>query len=242
MQQSVIDWLLEENNPSVRYRTLTELLDRKPDDAQAQEAKAQIPPDYRYHQSCLYAYNLRTFIMLGYRDDPRVQQRADVLPGDVRRDGGYLCDRPSFRAETKSCIRGSIKALTAFAALPELWDTARCKQLIEYFLKRRVFYRMDRPEQVIRGELACTRFPFGISGSLLAPLYALSIMGYGRHPALGAAWAQLETKKDPQGRYLLDWSPPSYFSPGPKGQPNKWTTLYAYLALKYANQPTETRL
>ena len=319
MEQSVIDWLLEENNPSVRYRTLTELLDRKPDDPQAQEARAripssapvrklfarmhpdgywlyrgkgdgvdyamsssthfvlaflaetaldrtderialaverylslrppslpdlkpwQIPPDYRYHQSCLYAYNLRTFIMLGYRDDPRVQQRADVLLGDVRRDGGYLCDRPSFRAETKSCIRGSIKALTAFAALPKLWDTARCKQLVAYFMKRRVFYRMDRPEQVIRGELTSTLFPLVISGSLLEPLYALSIMGYGRHPALGAAWAQLETKRDPQGRYILDWSPPSYFSPGPKGQPNKWTTLYAHLALKHANQPTETR-
>ena len=292
MEQSVIDWLLEENNPSVRYRTLTELLDRKPDDPQAQEAEAripssapvrklfarmhpdgywlyrgkgdgvdyamsssthfvlaflaetamdrtderialaverylalrppslpdlkpsQIPPDYRYHQSCLYAYNLRTFIMLGYRDDPRVQQRADVLLGDVRRDGGYLCDRPSFRDETKSCIRGSIKALTVFAVLPELWDTARCKQLVEYFLRRRVYYRMDRPEQVIRGELTCTLFPLVISGSLLEPLYALSIMGYGRHPALGGRLGATGDEEGSAGPLPPRLVPALLFQPG----------------------------
>jgi hypothetical protein len=32
VEQSVLDWLLEEENPSVRYRTLTELLDRESDD------------------------------------------------------------------------------------------------------------------------------------------------------------------------------------------------------------------
>jgi hypothetical protein len=32
---------------------------------------------------------------------------------------------------------------------------------------------------------------------------------------------------------VLDWCPVSYFDPGPKGKPNKWTTLYVYLALKH---------
>ena len=43
MNENVINWLLEEENPSVRYRTLTELLDRPPDDSEVVRAREQIP-------------------------------------------------------------------------------------------------------------------------------------------------------------------------------------------------------
>jgi hypothetical protein len=306
----VLDWLLEDKNPSVRYRTLRELLGAPEGAPEVREARAripesrwakrifakmhpdgywlhrgkgagvayamsssthfvlaflaelgldrednrvakaverylnlkpaddpdpqpwEIPPDYRNHQSCLYAYNLRTFIRLGYRDDPRIRARIEVLLDDVRPDGGYLCDRDSFTETTKSCIRGSVKALTAFAELPALWETPRCRQLIDYFLRRRIYHRTDRPDEVIRDELITIIFPFVISGSLLEPLYALSRMGRGRHPALEPAWDQLASKRDADGRYPVEWYPPTYFTPGPKGKPNKWATLYAYLALQ----------
>jgi hypothetical protein len=315
--QPVLDWPLEGEDPSVRYRTLTELLDVAVDDPQVQQTRAQIPeskpvqkifakmhpdgywlhrgkgagieyamsnsthfvlaflaelgldrqdervaraverylsldqpdvpdpnlwqipPDTRNHQSCLYAYNLRTFVMLGYRDDPRIQERIAVLLADERFDGGYLCDRPSFKATTKSCIRGSIKALMAFAVLPELWETPRCRQLVDYFLRRRVLYRTTRPEELIRSELVKTRFPFMIGGSLLEPLYALNRMGFGQDERLQPAWANLESKRDENGRYILDWHPSTLFKPGDKRQPNKWTTLYAYLAYKYRDQPVK---
>jgi hypothetical protein len=92
---------------------------------------------------------------------------------------------------------------------------------------------MDRPGEIIRPELTSAIFPFVIAGSLLEPLYALSKMGYGNHDALAPAWAQLMTKRDAVGRFVVDWYPPTLFNPGPKGKPNKWVTLYAYLALKY---------
>lgn len=193
----------------------------------------EIPPDYRSRQSCLYAYNLRTLVMLGYRGEQPVRERAQVLLEDVRHDGGYLCDRTSWTARTKSCIRGSIKALMAYAALPELWETERCRQLVNYFLRRRVYYRSRQPDQIIRGELIRTGFPFVINGSLLEPLYALSVMGYGQHPALEDAWARLATKRDAQGRYVNEWYPTGIpFKPDVKGQPSKWVTVYAALALK----------
>ena len=191
------------------------------------------PPDTINCQSCLYAYNIRSFVMLGYRDDPRVQVRIEVLLNDVRHDGGYLCKRASFNEKTKSCIRGSIKALTAFAVLQELWDSPRCKQLVDYFLHRRLFYRMDRPDEIIRErELTSVIFPPVIGESLLEMLGALSTMGYGKHPALQPAWDRLANKTDDQGRVVLDGYPPTLFTPGPKGEVNKWTTLYAQLALK----------
>src|SRR5207244_6382871 len=39
---SVLDWLLEENEPSVRYHALTQLLDRDQSDAQVEKTRAGI--------------------------------------------------------------------------------------------------------------------------------------------------------------------------------------------------------
>lgn len=311
LSSPVIDWLLEPENPSVRYRTLTELLGAPIDDLDVQQARRaildsqpvkaifakmhpdsywlnrgigagvayassssthfvlaylaelglnrtderiaraverylslaapdrpepapwEIPPDYRNHQSCLYAYNLRTFIKLGYREDPRIQERVEVLLNDWRFDGGYLCDRPSFlEKRTKSCIRGSQKALMAFAELPEYWESERCLALVDYFLRRQVIYKNNQPGKLIRGEVITTIFPFVINASLLEPLYALSKMGYGQHPALADAWQVLDAKRDGQGRYSLDRSRQAIFNAGSNACPNKWVTLYALLGLR----------
>jgi hypothetical protein len=319
IHESVLDWLLEPENPSVRYRTMTELLGLPKDDPEVQKTRAaipkskpvlkifkkmhpdgywlhrglgagvsyamsgsthfvlaylaelgldrederivravdrylslqepdrpepniwEIPPDFRTHQSCLYAYNLRTFILLGYHDDPRVHERIDVLLNDWRFDGGYLCDRPSFMAkQTKSCIRGSQKALMAFAELPEYWQHERCQALIDNFLRRQVIFKNKHPGELIRGEVVATVFPFVITASLLESIYALSKMGYGRHPALAPAWEYLESKRDEKGRYLLDHSRQAIFNAGSNGQPNKWVTLYTYRAFSAANTPKTT--
>jgi hypothetical protein len=103
---------------------------------------------------------------------------------------------------------------------------------VNYFLRRRIFYRMDRPDEIIRErELTSVIFPPVIGGSLLETIWALSTMGYGNHPALQPAWDRLAAKTDDRGRVVLDWYPPTLFTPGPKGEVNKWTTLYAQLAL-----------
>jgi hypothetical protein len=41
--RTVMDWLLDERQPSMRYRTLTELSGRPPDDPEVRDAKQQIP-------------------------------------------------------------------------------------------------------------------------------------------------------------------------------------------------------
>src|SRR3972149_8026722 len=41
--KSVIEWLLEQENPSVRYFTLRDILDKKETDSEVREAKAHIP-------------------------------------------------------------------------------------------------------------------------------------------------------------------------------------------------------
>lgn len=99
--------------------------------------------DWWEHLSCLNGYNIRTFILLGYRDDIRVQKTIDLMMGTARKDGGTLCDlheKPNRRPQ-KSCVRGSAKALLAYSVMPEYRDTEQCKELVEYFLKRQGIYQ-----------------------------------------------------------------------------------------------------
>ena len=164
--KNVVNWLMESENPSVRYRTMTELLDKPTEDSEVQDSKNQIsdsvpvktlldsmlPEGYwlqknprtgeilgkdlkygafgtthfvlsylaelgleknnpkvakaveRYlslqkedgdfygHFSCLIGFNIRTFLVLGYKENQRVSRSIDLLLNTNRSDGGYLCD------------------------------------------------------------------------------------------------------------------------------------------------------
>lgn len=193
------------------------------------------PPDYLTGQSCLYAYNIRTFIMLGYRDDVHMRARINTLLENVRHDNGYLCIRKSFKASTKSCIRGTMKALMAYAELPELWEHESCRRTVDYFLSRNIHFKKDGSGEKIRGGLNAS-FPFAIDASLLEAVYALSKMGYGKNPALKDIWSELMFRQMDNGLFRLDWNPPAYFVPGKRGEGNEWVTLYALLALKYSGK------
>jgi len=308
IEPRVADWLLEENEPSVRYRTLTELLDENPEAPEVRAAKAGIPEsksvrkifskmhpdgywefkglgagvsyvdfvtthfnlaflaelgmdredprvalaaerylglakpngDYGRHMSCLYAYNLRTFTLLGYRDDPRVAKTVELMLGTSRPDGGYLCDTHEGKYKTrpaKSCINGSCKALMAFAELPELWGHPRCKQLVDYYLRRGGIFRSDEPGTPANRTSDLTVFPPHWRSNLLETAYALAVMGHGDRPELAGMWEKLESKRDADSRFVLDWDPPrSYFKTGKRGRANKWVTLYACLALKHRDR------
>jgi len=317
---SVLDWLLEEGEPSVRYRTLTELLDKPAEDAQVAAAREAIPEsahaqrifkkmhpdgywlqkksttreligdgveygsfatthfvlsylselgftiadervakaadryldlqladgDFWLHISCLYAYNIRTFIRLGMRDDARVQRTIDLMLTTEREDGGYLCDMHEGKYKTrsvKSCIRGSVKTLMAFAELPEYWQHPRCLALVDYFLERGGAFKRGKPDEPVSDDAVRTSYPIIYRASITEILYSLAKMGYGDDPRLARAWQALERKRDSEGRYIMDWTTTSaLLKAGPRKTANKWITLYALLAHKYrAEQPALER-
>lgn len=306
----LLEWLLEPEEPALRYRTLRELLDRPSWDAEVDAARRRIanckaarrifdqmhPDGYwlqrdragvqlgagveygqyrtthfclsylaelgldrrdervaraaeRYlslqqpsgdfwrHLSCLNGYNVRTFCMLGYREDARVQRTIALLNDTLRPDGGYLCDVHEGRrraSSPKSCIRGSAKVLLAFAELPDSWASPRCKQLVQYFVERGGVFRSDEPTAPVTKEAAQTLFPFGWGCGLIDVLLALSRMGHGQAPELDRAWSLLESKRLPDGRFVLDATPSqALLSGGKRGAPSKWVTFYALLAHKY---------
>lgn len=320
MHTDIIDWLLEADEPSVRYRTLTELLDRAADEAEVTSARnaiaesadaqrifkkmhpdgywlqrksstkewigdgveygsfatthfvlsylselgftvedarvaqaadryldlQQADGDFWLHISCLYSYNIRTFIRLGLRDDARVQRTIDLMLDTERADGGYLCDMHEGKYKTrtvKSCVRGSAKALMAFAELPEYREHPRCLALAEYFLERGGAFKNGKPDEPVSDDAVRTSYPIIWRTSITEILYGLAKMGYGQDARLARAWETLEKKRNSQGRYCMDWTTSSaLLKAGKPGEANKWITLYALLAQKYrVEQPALER-
>ena len=309
-QSNTIQWLLEDSNPSVRFRTLGELLgydDHTPEIAQAKAAIVGFPPvqallksmhpngywlqknqrtrellgdgveygsfgtthfclaylselgvdrtqpqvgkaadrylalqqpdgDWCRHFSCLLGYNIRTFVRLGFRDDERVKRAMTLLLQTCREDGGYLCEIDEGKYKTravKSCIRGSVKALLAFAEFPVYWEHPRCRQLVDYFMRREGIYQTAHPGVLVNKDMQELSFPITWRANSWEVLYALSKMGYGADPRLQAAWTELENKADQEGRYRLDWTPTQCpWKVGKRGEPNKWLTFYVEAAKK----------
>lgn len=106
-------WLLQSNHPSIRYLTLTELLDRRPEDSQVREAQAAIPVfpavaallaqqkkdgywvkrDYYLPKFCGTFWTLSALADLGLTaDDEHIERGCEFLFSFQRNHGG-ICRR-----------------------------------------------------------------------------------------------------------------------------------------------------
>lgn len=193
--------------------------------------------DFYGHFSCLLGLNVRTFTMLGYKNDPLVKKSIELLLNTERPDGGYLCDMHEGKYKTKptkSCVRGSLKAVLAFSYLPEYWKHDRIRELIDYFLLRDGVFRRTNLEELVNKDMERNSFPITWRANVFEVLLALSKMGYGKDSRLGRAWKLLDSRADKNGRFVLDWTPvQSPWEVGKRNEPNKWITLYAHLAHKF---------
>ncbi len=111
----VVDWLLEEDQPSVRYRTLTGLLGKKESDKEVQAARKAIPEtgwaadilekqdkggwwirEDRLYRPKYLSTNWMLLVLadLGMtRDDPRIKKSADLwIQRFAAADGGFGID------------------------------------------------------------------------------------------------------------------------------------------------------
>jgi hypothetical protein len=302
INDTAIKWLLEDTDPSVKYRTLTELLGKPKTNPAVRSAQAALlsgpevlrifskldksgrwphtPKNFASYtttyylmalaelgldkndkriariadwylnylgknKDCYCAFmpaTLRALAMLGYGDHKKFMALVDAYLPTVRFDGGYLCGwkKNKYKNETrlpKSCLNITAQTLLLYVYLPRQYRQRPAgKKLVEYFLKRRVMFKNNDPKKIIA--LTKNSFPVYMPCiSLYHILFALSVLGHGRRKELSTAWALLESKKDRQGRYVLERTPTKkIFSVGKIGQPNKWVTLYAYLAEKNRNQ------
>jgi hypothetical protein len=196
----------------------------------------QADGDFYGHYSCLLGLNIRTFTMLGYENDSRVKKSIQLLLSTKRSDGGYLCDMHEGKYKTKStksCFRGSVKAILAFSYLPEYCKHDRIRELADYFLLRGGVFKRTNPKELVNKDMERNSFPITWRANLFEVLLALSKMGYGRDSRLARAWELLDSRADKTGRFVLDWTPgQSPWKVGERNQPNKWVTFYSHLAHK----------
>jgi len=299
---AVLGWLLEESNPSIRFRTLTELLGKSRRSSAVRESQEAIPrsplvsrafsrlddqgnscdadPASEYwriglalaelaelgmtvadqrvssaidrffairevttpfpddENTCYYTQHVRSLVMLGAKDDPRVASLLQRLCRPCRHDGGLICNK-RHRGKNKntpakkSCYIECAKALSAFAELPEYWQTDTCRGLVDYFLRRRVCFRTDDFTKPVIPAAIQTRFPFLLpdgNTSLLENVYALARMGFANDERMRDAFACLETFRLEDGRYKLHLANRNSLLGLRSKQPDKFVALYAYLA------------
>jgi hypothetical protein len=197
------------------------------------------------YSGCSSALLLRALVMLGYHDEPSVQELLARYAAAQLADGGFICRRLlAQRPERKSCFRAALAALLLYAECARQGVTLPgAALLVDYFLRRDVFYHAeDLAILVVDGRpgwRAIDNFfpvePMRIG--LPVTLAALSVLGAGREPALHRAWALLSEKRDARGWYMLEGTlakQPCRW--GKVGQENDWITFYALLAGTYAGQ------
>lgn len=204
--------------------------------------------DRRFDASCGDAMMLRALVALGYKDHKMVRGWLEAFSESVLPDGGFLCLhwRPRFAYTPKSCMKDNMHVLLMLAECKKRGlEFEGTGLLLDYFMRRRVFYRSGSPDTLVLGDHAGKRMtdnffpsePFRVGLPHL--LYAFSMLGCGNRPELKQAWELLDGKKDKEGRYVLEGTLAKSYLPKERvGRPSKWVTLYALVAHKYRDAKT----
>jgi hypothetical protein len=193
---------------------------------------------------CLNGNMLRAMYRLGFVD-PRLEESLEALAGMVNRDG--FCCRfnaagppPARMRDGLPCAWGAVKALGAFAGVPEEQRsrsvqaamTAGIALLLSGDLATGGYPTPEESSSLWRR----FGFPLGHSSDLLEALEVLGrldALGMHRDPRLAAAAEVAWNKQDDQGRWTLEYTPENTWAQfGRVGQPNRWVTLRALRALK----------
>lgn len=199
-----------------------------------------------FDANCFDYMIIRLFFMLGYGDDDRIRTRLLQMAESQLPDGGWICLHRlrKMNRVPKSCIKANMHALLLLSEMKlHGISFSGTDALIQYFLRRRLFYKMDSPTRLVMERSPGLRmidafFPQeGMRVGLPMLLYALSVLGAGQAPELQEAWEMLEAKSDEAGRVKHEGTVGKSSLPKERaGRPGKWVTLYALLAYraKYA--------
>jgi hypothetical protein len=193
-----------------------------------------------YDANCDDLMAMRALTMLGYAKDGRYQERLERVQETQLSDGGWLCLHRLSKAKRamKSCIKAAMHGLLLAG---ELRKKGLCLEgeeaLLEYFRKRRLFYRTDDQTRLVLESQPGKRmtdifFPNeAMRVGLPQLLESLAALGVSKLPEFSDAWALLDSKRDAGGKLILEGTlPKSYLPKEHVGKPSKWATLYASMA------------
>jgi hypothetical protein len=191
--------------------------------------------------ACLNGNLLRAMHRLDYTD-PRLDQTLEALAVTAVQDG-FRCrfnassPPPARMADGLPCAWGAIKALAAFAQVPEKKRSATVQSAVEIGLEL-----LSSPDLPAGSYPTATRpsplwqrfgFPLGYSSDILEALEVLGQLNVRRAPSLSQAVEVVLNKQDRSGRWALEHTPDNTWADfGRVGTPNKWVTIRALRALR----------
>lgn len=197
---------------------------------------------------CLNGNLLRALQQWGCQD-PRLAESLEALAGMVARDGfrcrfnaaGVDKGPPAARmCDGLPCTWGAIKALGAFAEMPQQQRSPAVRAAVEAgveFLLDSSAPAASTTNLATGDYLTATEpsplwhkfgFPLGYTSDLLEALQVLVRLGRGCDSRLTAAVEIVRNKEDESGRWALEYKPDNTWGRfGQVGQPNKWVTVRA---------------
>ena len=194
---------------------------------------------------CLGGNVLRALVQFGF-EDPRVEASLDALAKMALRDG-YRCRYNALQAPDGAwpqrmrdglpCAWGAIKALGAFAEVPEAQRSPALREAIEAGIALLLdgnFTEGDFPTATEPSPLwQQFGFPLGYTCDLLEALEVLGNLGAELGAQLAPALKLVRSKRDAEGRWTLEHTLDNTWAQfGELGEPNKWVTLRALRVLK----------
>jgi hypothetical protein len=281
--ENVLDWLLENDNPAVEYRTRIELLNEKANNSKVIDwIKNILPNDWKKTKGLwlIYYYNaiaecginghefgikendilkylennpfkygcgdfmlFRSLIMLGLEKELKKLGILENLNSKQLIDGGFLCLHrlDKYKNMPKSCVKSNNLALLFLSECKKKSINISIENnLLKYYWKHKIFYKSTDFSSIILNaregwRTIDTFYPFEVMRvGLQNIIEAFCVLGHGTDKKLKEAWNIIETKKDTNGKYILNGTLAKSYLPKEKvGKPSKWVTFYTLLAKKH---------
>ena len=172
--------------------------------------RSKLSREEPYPEPCLTGNMVRTLMVLGYADDPRVKRAVDWLPQAQLEDGGWNCDYPEYEGVKvkHSSFMSTIEPLWAYSEIPRQRWTKRVKRSIERgaeFLLMHRLYKADHHEWIPMNPTFTTlHFPMYFFYDVLHGLRVLTKLGYGDDERLRDAVHVALSKRRPDGKWILE--------------------------------------
>lgn len=167
---------------------------------------------------------------------------VERLTGERLDDGGWNCERVngsvrSSFASTINVLEGLLEHERATGGTPASREARRTGE--EYLLQRRLFRRLSTGEvadQHFLSFLHPNRWRYDILRALDHFRSAAALTSAAPDPRLGEAVEHVRSRRQEDGRWLLDWTLPgrTWFEVDDgAGRPSRWVTLRALRVLKW---------
>lgn len=196
-------------------------------------------------EPCFTSFDVKLALLYGHGDEPRIGRSIEWLVSAQKADGGWNCQI------SDAGTLDTWEPLEAFAAIPESRRTSEVRTAIDRGLEFYLERELMNEDGTTYAPWLRLHYPRHYFYDVLAGLEAVTALGKGHDPRLKRALDWLESKRNGDGRWILEVVHPDredeeylgsqhspYFSIGlefPR-RPSRWLTATALIVLHRAGR------